>query len=488
MLSQSLQQKMQQKLSPLQIQLMKLIEVPAALLEQRIKEEMVNNPVLEVDSEQGGRDNDEDDDEAKDEVPEEREDRDATIEEYLQMEETPAYKLQANNFSADDKPIEVQMTEGMSFYEHLEEQIGLQDLNEHQLEIAHYIIGNIDEDGYLRRSPQEIADDMSFSTNEEIADEEVEQVLKVVQQLDPAGVGASNLKECLLLQLRTRNLEDPINGLAYRIVNDCFDDFTNKRFDRILKRLRITDSEDMKDAIEEILRLNPKPGSAYSGTLVKAAQHIIPDFIVEYENNKLTFHLNRRSEPELRISSRYTDMLEGYVKNKDGQTREQKEAITFVRQKLDAAKWFIDAIKQRRNTLNLVMDAILKYQGDYFIDGDETKLKPMILKDIAKMTELDASTISRVSNSKYVQTPFGIYPLKYFFSEGIQSAEGEDVSSREVKSILAESVANEDKRNPLTDEKLMEILSAKSYNIARRTVAKYREQLGIPVARLRKEL
>ena len=273
MLSQSLQQKMQQKLSPLQIQLMKLIEVPAALLEQRIKEEMVNNPVLEVDGErEQGRT--EDEEETPDAAPEEPEDRDATIEEYLKLEETPAYKLQANNFSSDDKPIEVQMTEGMSFYEHLEEQIGLQDLNGHELEIAHYIIGNIDEDGYLRRSPQEIADDMSFSTNEEIADAEVEKVLKVVQQLDPAGVGASNLQECLMLQLRVRNLEDPINGLAYRIVSECFDDFTNKRFDRIIKRLRVEDSEDIKDAVEEILRLNPKPGSAYSGTLVKAAQHI----------------------------------------------------------------------------------------------------------------------------------------------------------------------------------------------------------------------
>lgn len=488
MLKQTIQQKLQQKLSPLQIQIMKLLEVPTAQLEQRIKDELEANPVLEIDPDnESSRSQDDDADEAPD-TPDDDDPTDTSIEEYLRMEDVPSYKLQANNYSPDDRRDEMPLSDGMSFYEHLEEQVGLQDITEKQELIAKYIIGNIDEDGYLRRQPDEIADDIAFATNQEVEPAEVEEMLHVVQQFDPAGVGASDLRECLLLQLRTRNLADPINALAYEVVDKCFEEFTKKHYDKILRKLHIADEDDLRDAVEEILRLNPKPGSAFSGTLVRTAQHVIPDFIIEYEDNKLTFRLNTRNEPELKISNTYTEMLEEYVRNKANQSREQKEAVIFVKQKLDAAKWFIDALKQRRNTLTLVMGAILDYQGDYFIDGDESKLKPMILKDIAEITKLDESTISRVSNSKYVQTPFGVYPLKYFFSEKIQSTEGDEISSRTVKKILEESIAAEDKRQPLTDDKLAEILAAKSFIIARRTVAKYREQLGIPVARLRKEL
>ena len=486
MLKQTLQQKLQQKLSPNQILVMKLIEVPTAQLEQRIKEELEENPVLEIDPEKERRTDDEDETEET-ETQEETNDRDTSIEEYLAGADIPAYKLKANNYSPDDKQPDVPFSEGISFYEHLQEQIGLQNFDEQQEKIARYIIGNIDEDGYLRRTPQEISDDLVFATNIEVDIKAIEEILSIIQHFDPAGVGAMDLRECLLLQLRVRDQNDNTIKLATAIVDQCFEEFTKKHYDKIIKKLRI-DEDELKIAIEEILRLNPKPGSGYSGSLVKASQHIIPDFIIDYEDNRLSFHLNSRNEPELKISTTYREMLQEFVSNKANQTREQREAAIFVKQKLDSAKWFIDALRQRRNTLTLVMKAILDYQGEYFIDGDETKLKPMILKDIATITNLDPSTISRVSNSKYVQTPFGIFPLKYFFSEKIQNTEGEDISSREVKKILEESIAAEDKRNPLTDEKLVEILAAQSYNIARRTIAKYREQLGIPVARLRKEL
>ncbi len=484
MIKQGINQNLQQGILSFQIQAMILLEVPAAQLEQRIKDEIEENPLLEIDTEAK-----ESLDEPDDAQPEEKDNQDTSIEEYLKIvEDTPAYKLKANNFSPDDKHEEIPFSEGISFYEHLDEQIGLQDFTEKQEKIAKYIIGNIDEDGYLRRTPREITKDITFATNVEVNEEEVEEVLKAVQQFDPVGVGAQDLQECLLLQMRTRDAQDPTVAMALDVLTQCFDDFTKKRYDRIMQRLHIDSKDELRQAIDEILRLNPKPGSGYSGSLVKAAQHIIPDFIVEYEDNKLTFRLNTRNEPELKISSTYTDMLHEYVHNKNNHTREQREAITFVRQKLYNAKWFIDALKQRRNTLSLVMGAIMEHQKAFFEDGDETKLRPMILKDIAEKTGLDPSTVSRVSNSKYVQTPFGIFALKFFFSEAVLSNDGEDVSSREIKKILADSIADEDKQNPLTDDKLAEILASKSYNIARRTVAKYREQLGIPVARLRKEL
>lgn len=486
-INQSLQQKLQQRLSPLQIQIMKLIEIPAIQLEQRIKEELEQNPVLEIDPVE--KPDDGEDDAPIDDIENSASEspRETSIEEYLRLEQdTPAYKLQSSNFSPDDQKDEVPVSEGMSFLEHLEEQIGLQSFTPEEEQIAHYIIGNIDEDGYLRREVEQMADDISFSTNNDIDPEAVKRVLTVVQRFDPLGVGARDLRECLLLQLKGKNLQDPINRLAYDVIDQCFEEFTKKHYDKIEKKLHIEDTEDLRDAVEEILRLNPKPGSVYSGAIVKTSQAIVPDFIVEYEDNKLSFRLNRRSEPELHLSRTYTEMLEEYSRNKNNQSNDQKEAVQFVRQKLDSAKWFIDAIKQRRNTLKLVMQAIMDYQGEYFIDGDDKKLRPMILKDIAEKTNLDVSTISRVTNSKYVQTPFGIYSLKYFFTEKAQGTEGDDISSREVKQILQESIDAEDKHKPLPDDRLTEILQEKGYTIARRTVAKYREQLGIPVARLRK--
>ena len=366
-------------------------------------------------------------------------------------------------------------------------QLGLRLLTEQQEQIAEYIIGNIDEDGYLRREIDEIVDDLAFSQNIEIDEKEALDVLSIVQDFDPAGVGARDLQECLLLQLKKRDLNDPINEIAYKIIKSHFEEFTKKHYEKITRRLHI-EEEDLRDAVEEIIKLNPKPGSSFSNSLSKTAQLIIPDFILEMEEDQFNLSLNSRNVPELRISQAYSEMIENYQINKKNQSRDQKDAVLFVKQKLDSAKWFIDAIKQRQNTLMTVMEAILDYQKAYFIEGDETCLRPMILKDIADITKLDISTISRVSNSKYIQTHFGIFPLKYFFSEGLQTDTGEEVSTREIKKILEECISNEDKRKPLTDDKLTEILKEKSYNIARRTVAKYREQLDIPVARLRKEL
>lgn len=486
-INQSLQLKLQQKLSPLQIQLVKLLEIPTMQMEQRIKEEMESNPALDIDEDATRREEDATPD-PQINSPQEQQPDDGTNDDYLLNEDIPAYKLQANNQSDEDRRESVPISEASSFYEHLEEQIGLHNLSDKQEKIAKFIIGNIDEDGYLRREVGNIADDASFAMGEDISDNEVEAVLAEVQKMDPSGVGARNLRECLLLQLR-QNRDQNIDAVknAINIIDLCFDEFSMHHYDRVTKRLHISD-DDLRDAITEILHLNPKPGSAYGGGAARQAQHVTPDFIIDYDNGELSFHLNRRGEPELKVSRQYADMLREYSTNKANQSQEQRDAATFVREKIKSAQWFIDAVKQRRNTLTLVMQSIMDYQGDYFIDGDETKLKPMILKDIADRTGLDVSTISRVSNSKYVQTPFGIFPLKYFFSEGIQNSDGDDVSTREVKRFLKEAIDAEDKTAPLTDEKLVDLLSAKSYNIARRTVAKYREQLGIPVARLRKKL
>lgn len=472
-------------MSPVQIQLIRLLEVPAAQLDERIKEELETNPVLDIDTEASP--DKEGSETAELETP------DTSIEEYLRMEnETPSYKLQSNNFSPDDDDVVTstmsRLQEGSSLTQSLEEQMGEHRFSEREQTIARYIIGNVDDDGYLRRRPIEIADDISFALNEDVEPEEVESVLSVVQTFDPPGVAASSLRECLLIQLKARNLADPINKLAYDVINLCFDDFTKKHYDKIVKRLKLDDEDDLRDALEEILRLNPKPGSAFSTSLVGTARLIVPDFIVEYEDNKVSFHLNRRNLPELKINRSYATMLEEYAHNKENQTADQKEAALFVKQKLDSARCFIEALRQRHDTLSRVMKAIIDFQGDYFIDGDSAKLKPMILKDIATMVGLDSSTVSRVSSSKYCQTPFGIFPLRYFFSESVQNQDGEDVSTRAIKEIIRESIESEDKQSPYTDDKLTEILASKQYNIARRTVAKYREQLGIPVARLRKEL
>ncbi len=483
MLKQSLQQKLLQKLSPLQIQVIKLLEIPTAQLEQRIKKELEENPILELDGEQQNPDKDE-----TDNAPEQEIERDElSIDEYINNEDIPAYKLQSRNFSKDDKHEDIPFSNGASFHEHLISQLGLRILTDRQRNIAEYIIGNVDEDGYLRREIDEIIDDLAFAQNIEVDEREALDVLEVVQDFDPAGVAARDLQECLLLQVKRKDRTFPDIENAFQVLKYHFEEFTRKHYDKITKRLHI-DDEELKDALAEILKLNPKPGSSYSNPMSKTVQHIIPDFILEMEDDQFQLSLNNRNVPELRISNTYSDMLQDYSTNKKNQSQDKKNAVMFVKQKLDSAKWFIDAIKQRQNTLMTVMNSILEYQREYFIEGDEVKLRPMILKDIAEKTNLDISTISRVSNSKYIQTHFGIFPLKYFFSEGMQTDSGEEVSTREIKKILEECISNEDKRKPLTDDKLAAILKEKSYNIARRTVAKYREQLNIPVARLRKEL
>ncbi len=481
MLKQGLQQKLLQKLSPLQIQVIKLLEIPSTQLEQRIKEEVEENPVLEMEREQPESEEEEDNSTETDSEQDEM-----SIDAYIQDEDIPAYKLSSRNFSKDDKQEDVPFSSGTTFHEHLVGQMGLRIMDERQSLIAEYIIGNIDEDGYLRRDVDEIIDDIAFSQNVEVDEKEALEVLRMVQDFDPPGVAARDLRECLMLQLERKDQEDPVLQQAYQLVKNHFEEFTRKHYDKIKKRMHL-EEEELKDILEEILKLNPKPGSSYSNPVTKTVEHIIPDFILEIEDGEPKLSLNNRNIPELRISNTYSEMFEDYQANKKNQNKEQKEALMFVKQKLDSAKWFIDAIKQRQNTLMTVMQAILYYQYEFFLEGDETKLKPMILKDIADRTGLDISTVSRVSNSKYIQTHFGIYPLKYFFSEGLQTESGEEVSTREIKRILQDCIDNEDKRKPLTDDKLAKILQEKSYNIARRTVAKYREQLNIPVARLRKE-
>jgi len=483
MLKQRLQQKLLQKLSPQQIQMIKLLEIPTFQLEQRIKKELEENPLLESGKE-------EDDDDTYDDIDsngEGNENDDLSLEEYLDEESIPNYKLQTKNYSKDDKKDEIPFSTGSTFHDHLETQLGLRIFDERQKQLASYIIGNFDEDGYLRRELEAIVNDLAFSYNIEVEESELEEILKIIQDFDPVGVGARNLKECLLIQLRNKNQEQKSIVLAENILENYFEEFTKKHYDKIINRLNISE-EDIKGAIDEILHLNPRPGSSYSDPLNKTAQHIIPDFILELKDGELQLSLNSRNVPDLKVSRAYADMIETYASNKGNNTKKDKEAVSFVKQKLDSAKWFIDAIKQRQNTLLLTMEAILEYQNKYFYEGDETKLKPMILKDIADMTGLDISTVSRVANSKYIQTHFGILSLKYFFSEGMQTDSGEEVSTREIKKILQECIENENKRKPLTDDKLSDILRDKGYNIARRTVAKYREQLNIPVARLRKEL
>ena len=484
MLKQGLQQKLLQKLSPIQIQIIKLLEIPTTQLEQRIKEEMEVNPVLEYEE---GKTKDEYGEESDSEDNEQESD-DFSIDAYIKDDYIPSYKLYANNYSKDDKQEEIPFSTGATFHEHLVNQVGLRIFDERQKAISEYIVGNIDEDGYLRREISEISDDIAFNQGMEVEESEVSEVLDIVHDLDPPGVGAIDLQECLLLQLKRKDRSVPAIDTAYKILDEHFNAFTRKHFEKISKRLHITDLE-MKEAIDEILKLNPKPGSSYSNPMSKSVQHIIPDFILEEdENNRFYLMLNNRNVPEIRISKTYSDMLGEYQANKKNISREQKEAVMFVKQKLDSAKWFIDAIRQRQETLMLVMNSIMEVQSEFFTEGDEAKLKPMILADIATRTKLDISTVSRVSNSKYIQTQFGIFPLKFFFSEGLQTDTGEEVSTREIKKILEDCITNEDKRKPLTDDKLALILKEKSYSIARRTIAKYREQLNIPVARLRKEL
>lgn len=507
MINQNLSQKLLQKLSPQQIQLMKLLQVPTAQLEERIQEELEINPALE----EGASTNDEqeettevkadsnndadllqnDEDNTTDTVQEVTEENaweegmdDLSM--YYDDDDVADYKLKDNNYpDADEEVRVIPVAVQTSFYEHLENQLQELDLDEKQHAIAAQLIGSIDEDGYLRREIDAIADDLAFQQNIVATKEEIETVLEKIQLFDPPGVGARDLKECLLLQLNKMKPSEPGVPIAFRIVDEQFDAFTKKHYEKIQKELQLS-NEELKEAMEVVTGLNPKPGSSYSGSIEKQ-QYIIPDYFIVNNNGKLELSLNSKNAPELRVSSEFKDMLRDYDKSKN-KNKQQKEAVMFIKQKIDAAKWFIDAIQQRQNTLLGTMNAILKKQYEYFLSGDETKLKPMILKDIAELTGQDISTISRVSNSKYVQTEFGTFPLKYFFSEALSTDSGEEVSSREVKKILQDLIEAEDKNKPLSDQDLTEELNKKGYNIARRTVAKYREMLDLPVARLRKEL
>ena len=467
MLKQTLQQKQTQRLSPLQIQTIKLIELPAPELEQRIQKELEENPVLE-----------EVNDDTEGEAP-----KNVSLSEYSGSDPTPSYKLYVNNQGKDLKPQYNTFSVRESFHQSLESQLGYCKLDERQRQIALFIIGMIDDDGYLRRDLESLTDDISFRLGIETTPEEVEELLHKIQEFDPAGVGARDLRECLLLQLKVKKQTEPVQ-LATRILRDFFTEFTKKHYSKITGRLGITD-EQLKEAIGEIVKLNPRPGGQIDDSYSEQIQQVVPDFLVELKDGEPVMSMPRFSVPELKVNKKYADVL---MEAANSATREKKEAASFVKQKLDSAKWFIEAIKQRHNTLQNTMNAIIDYQHDFFIDGDETLLKPMVLRNIAEKTGLDISTISRVVNCKYVQTHFGIYPLKYFFSEGLVANDGEEVSTREIKTILQTSIDEEDKRKPLTDEELVTVLASKGYKVARRTVAKYREQLNIPIARLRKEL
>ncbi|MDA3891288.1 MAG: RNA polymerase factor sigma-54 [Salinivirgaceae bacterium] len=482
MLKQRLQHKLLQKLSPQQIQLIKLLEIPTMQLNQRVKKELEENPALEEGAEVDF------DNQNEDEIKEEKEQDEFSIEDYLADEDdTPSYKLRASNYSKDEERKEVPFSLGSTFHESLIAQLGLRVISDFNRKLAEYIIGNIDDDGYLRRDLEAIVDDLAFTLNIDTTEEQLKEILAIIQDFDPPGVGAVDLQQCLLIQIKRKRNGSSSVKLATEILQDHFTEFARKHYDKIIGRLNITE-DDLKDALDEILRLNPKPGGSYSDPRDQTNRPIIPDFVLENYDGELELSLNERNVPDLRLSKAYNDMLEQFGNKKAKKNKQDRETITFVRQKLDSAKWFIDAIRQRQLTLLLTMEAIIEYQGEYFQEGDEKKLKPMILKDIADVTNLDISTISRVANSKYIQTDFGILSLKSFFSEAMQTTSGEEVSAREVKSILEDAVGGEDKQKPLTDEKLTKILQEKGYMIARRTVAKYREQLDIPVARLRKEL
>jgi RNA polymerase sigma-54 factor len=481
-LKQTLSQKLDQRLSPQQIQLMKLLQVPTVELDQRIKQEIEENPALEEGKEEATEDFSEEQ-EYEDETLSEAE-KEIDINDYIN-DDDPDYKTQVNNKSKDDEEKFTPLSQGASFQDKLLEQIGLLDLSEKEIVIAETIIGNLDEDGYLNRDLESLIDDLAFSQNIMCDSKEVGFVLSQVQSLDPAGIAARDLRECLLLQLKRKQDGNITLYTAMKVVEDFFEEFTKKHYQKITAKLEI-DDEDLKDAVAEIIRLNPKPGGSIRESSSEV-QQIIPDFMLFEHEGKLELSLNGRNAPDLKVSKGYEQMLRRYAEGAKT-SKADKEAVLFVKQKLDAAKWFIDAIKQRQNTLFYTMNAIMEYQKEFFLTGDETNLRPMILKDIAEMINLDISTVSRVANSKYVQTNYGVFPLKYFFSESLTTDTGEEVSTREVKKILSEAIEAESKRKPLPDDKLAELLREKGYNIARRTVAKYREQLNIPVARLRKEL
>lgn len=479
-LKQHLVQKLDQRLSPQQIQLMKLLQVPTLELDQRIKQEIEENPALE----EGKEEADDFDDSFESDDQDNHDDDDFDLSDYLDDDHAD-YKTQVQNKAKDEEERSIPLSGERSFHQRLSEQLGLLNITEKEFIIADVIIGNLDESGYLNRAVDAMVDDLAFSMNIHCTELEVIDALKIVQDLDPAGVGARDLKECLWLQILRKQDGNIARYTAKKIIEVCFDEFTKKHYDKILKKLEIEEA-DLKEAVDEILKLNPKPGGS-SIEAAKLYQQIIPDFMITEIDGDLELTLNGRNAPDLKVSKEYQGMLQKYAEGAKS-SKSEKAAMTFVRQKLDNAKWFIDAIKQRQQTLLLTMDAIMNYQHAFFVTGEETNLKPMILKDIADIVNLDISTVSRVANSKFVQTNYGIYSLKFFFSESLSTESGEEVSTREVKKILSDAIENEDKKKPLTDEKLMDLLNSKGYNIARRTVAKYREQLNLPVARLRKEL
>jgi RNA polymerase sigma-54 factor len=485
MLRQSLQQRLLQKLSPQQIQLMKLIQLPTQAFEQRLKQELEENPALESGKESVDEfDDDRMDDNFDDSGNESINTEDINIDEYLSDDEIPSYKTQANNYSSDDEEKNVPYAAGTSFTQYLKNQMHTYRLTDDEEVITDFLIGCIDESGYIRRELVDILDDLAFTQNIFTDMPELERLLGIVQDLDPSGVGARNLKECLLIQLKRKKVK-PSRELAKEILENSFEHFVKKHYVKLQQKHHISE-EELKEAIKQIEKLNPKPGGSYvSGN--KIAEQIVPDFTIRIIEGELELTLNSRNAPELHVSREYSNMLQGYKDAKD-KSKSQKDAVLFIKQKLDAAKWFIDAIKQRQQTLYLNMNAIMQHQYDYFMTGDERKLKPMILKDIADVINMDVSTVSRVANSKYVSTPYGTKLIKDFFSESMKNDQGEDVSTREIKNILETVIAKEDKRKPLTDDKLSGILKEKGYPIARRTVAKYREQLDIPVARLRKQI
>lgn len=487
MLKQNLQLKLSQKLSPQQIQLMKLIQLPTIAFEQRLKEELVENPALETGKEELDSTDDYESENFEDYDDYDSEKIDANeinIDEYLSDDETPDYKYKTDNYSDDDEDKTMPFEATVSFHQDLINQLNTFILNDEDRMVAEFLVGSIDDTGYIRRDTIDIVDDLAFSQGIYTDEKNLERMLHIIHQLEPTGVGARDLQECLLLQLRSKTPTASVE-LAIQIIEDQFDAFTKKHYDKLIQKFDVS-REDLRKAIDEIEKLNPKPGGAYDSSS-RSVEHITPDFTIRINNNELELLLNGRNNPELHVSRDYQEMLKTYKDSKD-KSNQQKDAVQFIKQKLDSAKWFIDAIKQRNETLLVTMSAIMQYQEEYFLEGDETKLKPMILKDIADMVGLDISTISRVANSKYVDTPYGTKLIKEYFSEAMMNDQGEEVSTIEIKNILQKLIEEEDKNKPLPDEKLAELLKDKGYPIARRTIAKYREQLDIPVARMRKKI
>ncbi|MDR6845379.1 RNA polymerase factor sigma-54 [Flavobacterium granuli] len=487
MLKQFLNLKISQKLSPQQIQLMKLIQLPTQAFEQRLLEEMNENPALESGKEEDNYEKDEYDNEEYDDYDDSEADRveaeDINIDEYLN-DETPDYKTQANNYSDDDETKETPFAATISFHQDLINQLNTFILNDEERDIAEFLVGSIDDMGYIRRSVADLVDDMAFTQGLYTTEKQVESILHIIHELEPTGVGARDLQECLLLQLKHKTPTESVE-LATNIIEQQFDSFVRKHYDKLIQKFSIS-NEQLRNAIHEIERLNPKPGGSFSGNN-KITENVVPDFTIRIVDGDLELTLNGRNAPSLHVSKDYQEMMQTYKESKD-KSHSQKDAVQFIKQKLDSAKWFIDAIKQRQDTLYVTMNAIMHYQKDYLLEGDETRLKPMILKDIADMVGLDISTVSRVANSKYVETPYGTKLIKEFFSEAMKNDQGEEVSTIEIKRILQNTIEEEDKKNPLPDDLLAEILKEKGYPIARRTIAKYREQLEIPVARMRKKL